>query len=141
MERKQNQQSEQSYVWPPRFVESQFLIAPRMTHDEIVALNHAALAILVRGQWTPRYPPSTMGDDVEAMRLHEEETVLVDIDQLVPSRTVSPARVQPYADSILVWERMKPTRNLCVVETRILCGKPDEDCARSSGGTFCRHGR
>lgn len=76
---------------------------PRMSHRELVALNHAALATIVSGNWTPRVPPEHWdGFDPMEMRIHDENSVLVDITQLHPSSAVRTDRVNGLTVSISV---------------------------------------
>ena len=91
------------YIFPAHTQQYTFTIRPRMTHYEVVALNHAALTTMVSGQWTPRFPARNWdGSDIGRMRLHEDSTVLVDMQQLVPNSRHRPQLVDELTDSMLV---------------------------------------
>lgn len=80
-----------------------FPTRPVMSHEELVALNHAALATMVRGDWTRNTPPPDWDErDTAAMKLHQEDTVRVDIFQLVPTRRTNFPLLQELCNSILV---------------------------------------
>lgn len=91
------------YIFPACTQQCPFSVRPRMTHSELVALNHAALTTMARGQWTPRLPTRNWsGNDIAGMRLHEDSTVLVDMLQLVPDSRHRPQLVAELTDSMLV---------------------------------------
>jgi len=129
---RQTNGSNAAHIPPPPFA-----VRPRMTHEELVALNHAALAILVRGQCTPRTPPRVWdGSDISDMRLHEENTVLVDMFQLVPSRIIRQSFVDRLIYSILVREHAHPYLAVMKSAQRLSGHKPAGHCPRSTRGLF-----
>ena len=74
---------------------------PEIDENEMIALNHAALATLVHGPFTPNFRHDPQ-EDITFMTVHVEDTVLVDITQLLPSHALRIRNVQDMGDSIQV---------------------------------------